>query len=361
MLYIGVMSGTSTDGADVILADLAGSMPRTIGFHSEAFPSSLRTELLALNSAGGNEIERGCLAANALANIYASGVAKLLGQTGVSAEDVVALGCHGQTVRHRPELGFTVQLNNPALLAELSGIDVIADFRSRDVAAGGQGAPLAPAFHDGVFRSPLETRVVVNIGGIANITILQKNQPVWGFDCGPGNCLMDAWIAKHLGKQFDENGSWAAQGELLAALYDDLLREEYFVLPPPKSTGRDLFNLDWLAQRLAGNENAIDVQATLLDLTAATITDQIKCLVPDCACVLVCGGGAQNGAMMKRIGQLLPGVNTGKTDSFGVPAQQVEALAFAWLAKQAVDRHALDLRSTTGARRANILGALYPA
>ena len=354
------MSGTSIDGVDVILADFADLIPRVIDFHSEDFPPSLRAELLALNVTGENEIERSHLAANALAKVYASAVAKLLNSTGTLPSDVVAIGCHGQTVRHRPDLGFTVQLNNPARLSELTSIDVVADFRSRDIAAGGQGAPLVPAFHDGIFRAPDETRVVVNIGGIANITVLEKDKPAWGFDCGPGNCLMDAWIDKHLAKQFDENGAWATQGQALARLSSLLLSEKYFDQAPPKSTGRDQFNLAWLEQRLTGNEKTVDVQCTLLDLTATSIANDIKRYAADCDRVLVCGGGAQNTALMTRIAQQLPRAKVDKTDAFGVPAQQVEALAFAWFAKQAIERHALDLRATTGARHATILGAIYP-
>ena len=354
------MSGTSTDGADAILADFAGSMPRVIGFQSESFPPSLRAELLALNTAGGNEIERSHLAANALADVYASAVAKLLASTNTSPKDVTATGCHGQTVRHRPDLGFSVQLNNPARLSELSTIAVVADFRSRDIAAGGQGAPLVPAFHDGVFRSPDETRVVVNIGGIANVTILEKNKPAWGFDCGPGNCLMDAWIDRHLTKRFDENGEWASQGQALARLSSLFLSEQYFGQAPPKSTGRDQFSLAWLEQRLTGNENAVDVQCTLLDLTATSIANDIKSYAPDCGQILVCGGGAQNAALLTRIAQQLPRAKVDKTDAFGIPAQQVEALAFAWLAKQTIEHRALDLRATTGARHAAVLGAIYP-
>ncbi len=354
------MSGTSIDGVDVILADFADLIPRVIGFHSEDFPPPLRAELLALNVAGENEIERSHLAANALAGVYASAIAKLLNSTGTLPSDVVAIGCHGQTVRHRPDLGFTVQLNNPARLSELTSIDVVADFRSRDIAAGGQGAPLVPAFHDGIFRTPDETRVVVNIGGIANITVLEKDKPAWGFDCGPGNCLMDAWIDKHLAKQFDESGGWATQGQALARLSGQFLSEKYFGQAPPKSTGRDQFNLAWLEQRLTGNEKAVDVQRTLLELTATSIVNDIKRYATDCNRVLVCGGGAQNGALMARLAQQLPGTKIDKTDAFGVPAQQVEALAFAWFAKLAIERHALDLRATTGARHAAVLGAIYP-
>ena len=359
-LYLGIMSGTSTDGIDAILADFIEPVPRVIGFHSEDFAPPLRGQLLALNVAGENEIERSCLTANKLVDAYASAISTLLANTGTAPADIAAIGCHGQTVRHRPDLGFTVQLNNPARLAELTSIDVVADFRSRDIAAGGQGAPLVPAFHDGVFRSEIETRVILNIGGIANITILEKDKPAWGFDCGPGNCLMDTWIDTHQGKRFDEGGAWAARGHTLPRVLSQYLSDAYFRQAPPKSTGRDRFNLEWLEQKLTGNENAVDVQSTLLDLTAASIADDIERYAPDCTRVLICGGGAQNPLLMSRIAQRMPGATIARTDSLGVPAQQVEALAFAWFAKQTIERRAMDLRATTGASHAAILGAIYP-
>ena len=354
------MSGTSTDGIDAILADFTKPVPRVIGFHSEDFTPPLRAQLLALNVVGENEIERGYLTANKLVDAYASAISTLLANTGTSPTDIAAIGCHGQTVRHRPDLGFTVQLNNPARLAELTSIDVVADFRSRDIAAGGQGAPLVPAFHDGVFRAEAETRVILNIGGIANLTILEKDKPAWGFDCGPGNCLMDAWIETHEARRFDEGGVWAAQGQTLPTVLSQYLGDAYFYLPPPKSTGRDRFNLEWLERRLTGSENAADVQSTLLELTAASIADHIQRYAPDCTRVLVCGGGTHNPQLMSRIAQRLPGTAIAKTDSLGVPAQQVEALAFAWFAKQTIERRAMDLRATTGASHAAILGAIYP-
>ena len=360
-LYVGVMSGTSIDGADVILADLSELIPRVIGFHSENFPPALRSELLALNCAGGNEIERSHLAANELAKVVASAVAKLLSRSATSSGAVIALGCHGQTVRHRPDLGFTVQLNNPALLAELTRIDVVADFRSRDIAAGGQGAPLVPAFHDGIFRSATETRVVVNIGGIANLTILAPDKPAWGFDCGPGNCLMDAWISRNCNKSFDDDGRWAADGTVIAPLLERLCREPYFHAVPPKSTGRDLFHLPWLEEKLDSSERAVDVQATLLALTAHTIIDHVARSAPTAQRVVVCGGGARNGALMRALRERFSCGAVDTTDEHGVPSGQVEALAFAWLAKCAIERRALDLTATTGAAHATIYGAIYPA
>ena len=355
------MSGTSLDGADAILADFATAQPKVLAFASETYAADLRAELLALNTAGKNEIERGARAANRLAQVYAHVARRVMAAAGVDRLQVAAIGCHGQTVRHRPDLGFTVQLNNPALLAELTGCNVVADFRARDIAAGGQGAPLVPAFHDGIFRSASETRVIVNIGGIANLTILEPGKSARGFDCGPGNCLMDAWITKHQGKSHDEDGAWASQGRLLPGLLQRLLDDEYFRLAPPKSTGRDLFNEAWLAARLEPLEAPADVQATLLALSAQTIIDHIARHSPGAQRVLVCGGGANNRALVADIASRFSCGSVERTDVYGVPAQQVEALAFAWFALRASEHRPLDMTATTGATHACILGASYPA
>ena len=355
------MSGTSLDGADAVLADFSRLHPNVLSFSNAPYPPDLRAELLALNTAGDNEIERGAIAANRLAAIYADVANDVIRAADIDRARIAAIGCHGQTVRHRSELGYTVQLNNPALLAELARCNVIADFRSRDIAAGGQGAPLAPAFHDGVFRSDKETRVIVNIGGISNLTILEPGKPVMGFDCGPGNCLMDTWIVKHHQKSFDHDGAWAAQGQVLARQFGQLQNDKFFQLPPPKSTGRDLFNPAWLSKKLVGNEKPADVQATLLALTAWCVTDHIARYAPTATRVLVCGGGAQNSMLMQRIADQIPNATVEKTDAHGVPAQQVEALAFAWLAKQAIGKNPLDMAATTGAKHPAILGAIYPA
>lgn len=355
------MSGTSLDGADALLADLSAAHPRVLAFVSEPYPAGLRAELLALNTPGNNEIERGRLAANQLAHLYSRAARNAMRAANVDAGLIAAIGCHGQTVRHRPDRQFTVQLNSPALLAELTGCDVIADFRSRDLAAGGQGAPLVPAFHDGVFRHEVETRVVANVGGIANLTILSPDKPAWGFDCGPGNCLMDAWIDKHHVKPYDEDGAWARQGQVLPGLLDRFLSEGFFQSAPPKSTGRDLFNMAWLNSRLAGNERPEDVQATLLALTALAIVDHVARHSPATRRLLVCGGGANNPALMNALANRFSCGAVEKTDAYGIPAQQVEALAFAWLAMRAVKRQPVDLTATTGAAHPAILGAIYPA
>jgi anhydro-N-acetylmuramic acid kinase len=357
--FIGIMSGTSLDGADAVLADFSSSQPIVIAFESVNFDTALKRELLALNSPGDNEIERASVAANKLVDAYASVVNAVLQRAAIKPHEVTAVGCHGQTVRHRPDLGFTTQLNNPARLAELVGIDVVADFRSRDVAAGGQGAPFAPAFHDGVFRRE-EPVVVANIGGIANLTILEPNNPVRGFDCGPGNVLMDAWTQRHLNQPYDADGAWASQGQSSTRLFEAMKRERYFHDAPPKSTGRDLFCMDWLMPMLDPSESAADVQATLLALTAWGITDHIKRFAPQTKRVLVCGGGAHNRVLMASLASGLPLVTVEQTDAHGVPAQQVEALAFAWLAKQFVERRAIDFPAITGARHGTIAGALYP-
>ena len=355
------MSGTSLDGVDTVLVDCQRGL-QVLGFVSAPFPDTLRTTLLGLNQCGNNELHIAALAANELAHLYASAVAQLLQQTNMRPSNVRAIGCHGQTVRHRPDLRFTTQLQNPALLAELTSMPVVADFRSRDIAAGGHGAPLVPAFHDIVFRHAEQDRVVVNIGGMSNITLLLKGQPVWGFDCGPGNVLMDAWSNQCLGSRFDVDGSWASSGTTIPSLLETMLKEPYFSATPPKSTGRDLFNLLWLEDKKGEVKyRAADVQATLLELTAYTLANDIARHAPLCTEVFLCGGGARNAALEKRLGQLLGGKAIHKTDHLGIPAQQVEAIAFAWLAQLAINGEAIDLTRITGAKHPNILGAIYPA
>ena len=359
-LYIGLMSGTSMDGVDGVLADFAGGAIRTVQAAFVPFPDDLREQLMQLQARGDNELEREAMAANTLAHCYALCVDAL---RRAAPGRVQAIAVHGQTTRHRPELGFTRQTNNPALLAELTGIDVIADFRSRDVAAGGQGAPLVPAFHQAQFGQAGVTRVLVNIGGIANISVLHPDGRVGGFDTGPGNVLMDGWIGRHQGKPYDENGAWAAGGAVDPALLQHLLAAPYFALPAPKSTGRDLFHLDWLDAQLAAFAHLApaDVQATLTALTARTIADAIGASASGVDVVYVCGGGASNGTLLRQLRTALNGTTVESTDVLGVAPQHVEALAFAWLGYRFTQRQAGNLPAVTGAKGPRILGALYPA
>jgi anhydro-N-acetylmuramic acid kinase len=365
-LYVGLMSGTSLDGVDAVLADLAGAKPRIVAAAHISFDVPLQRELLALNSSGANEIERAALSGNELARRYAAAVAEVLSRSKTQAADIRAIGCHGQTVRHRPERGYTTQIGNSALLAELTGIRVVADFRSRDVAAGGQGAPLAPAFHAAVFADPAEDRVAINLGGIANLTCLPRSGKTIGFDSGPGNCLLDLWAARHLGKSFDAGGDWAGGGQAIPQMLERMLREPYFQAPPPKSTGRDLFNEAWLHSMMGGNEPgggeaAQAVQATLLELTARSLADAIARHCPGAGRLIACGGGTKNGVLLRRLAELSAPATLETSDRFGIDPQHVEAAAFAWLAKRALDGQPGNLPSVTGARGPRILGAVYPA
>jgi len=370
-LFIGLMSGTSLDGVDGVLADFSGGRIAVRSYATASFPVALRAELLALNTPGDNELHRAALARNGLARAYAGVVAQLLADSGTAANAVTAIGAHGQTVRHRPlefdEVGYTLQINNPSLLAELAGIDVVADFRSRDLAAGGQGAPLVPAFHRALFARPSETVAVLNIGGISNLSLLPATNiasgtSVLGFDCGPGNALMDHWCQAHQGQPFDRGGQWAASGKVLPGLLAQLLADPYFARTPPKSTGRDLFNPAWLAAQLGTSAMAPeDVQATLAELTAHACAADLKSYGKDSKLLIVCGGGALNDHLLDRLRALLPGVAVEASTDHGLPPQQVEAAAFAWLARASVRREPGNLASVTGARGARVLGAIYPA
>jgi anhydro-N-acetylmuramic acid kinase len=362
--YIGLMSGTSVDGVDAVLADFSTSSPRSLAAAHVAFPTALRAELNALQRSGEDEIHRAALAANALMDCCASAVAAVLARAGVPSRDVAAIGVHGQTVRHRPELAYTTQLANPALLAEATGIAVVADFRSRDVAAGGQGAPLVPALHAALFALPDRHRVVVNIGGIANITDLPPGGVVRGFDTGPGNTLLDAWCERHTGAPFDRDGAWAASGRLHAGLLGALKADVYFARSPPKSTGRDHFHRAWLEEHLAALRPApapADVQRTLVALTAQSIADAVAVHCRGATEVLICGGGANNGALRSELEAALAPRSMVTTAALGIAVGEVEALAFAWLAREAVAGRAASLPGVTGARGPRVLGAIYPA
>ncbi len=284
----------------------------------------------------------------------------MLRKTRFVRQDIVAIGCHGQTIRHRPDAGYTIQLGNGALLTELTGITVVCDFRGRDIAAGGEGAPLVPAFHAAVFSHPSVHRVVVNIGGIANVSDLPPCADVRGFDTGPGNILMDAWIQRHLGRAFDEDGAWAQSGRPDDKLLSRLLAHEYFSRKPPKSTGRENFHLAWVEQYLTGREKAEDVQATLLALTAASIARSIRSYCSGTTQIYLCGGGAQNGALLSVLKGMFPEALVTRTDELGIGADWVEACAFAWLAHQALQRRPGNLPAVTGAKGLRILGAIYP-
>lgn len=367
-LFIGLMSGTSLDGVDGVIARFPeGGGMQVLNHLHQPFSAALRDELLTLNSPGENELHRSALAATAVARGYADLVAQLLELSELPNTAITAIGAHGQTVRHRPGefdgCGYTVQLLNGALLAEQSGIAVVCDLRSRDVAAGGQGAPLVPAFHRAHFGRLERDVAVLNIGGISNISLLERTGGTLGFDCGPGNCLMDLWVAEHLGHAYDAAGAWAASGRVVPDLLSQMLAEPFFALVPPRSTGRDLFNRDWLQAQLAssGSHAAADVQATLLELTVHGVVDSLRRHAVSTQDLLVCGGGALNAHLMQRLQALLPGIKVLPTDARGLPAMQVEAAAFAWLAMRHVRGLPGNLAAATGAAGPRLLGALYPA
>lgn len=359
-LYIGLMSGTSLDGVDAALCDITTQHCQLLATQFLPYPDALKAALLTLHEASVNELEQTALVENQLSQLYALAVKQLLAQTTVDSTEVVAIGCHGQTIRHRPELGFTLQIFNPSLLTELTGISVVCDFRSRDIAAGGQGAPLVPAFHQAVFGSPAESRAILNVGGIGNITYLPAHgDGVLGFDTGPGNMLMDAWISRHLDREYDQDGAWAHSGKLLPALLERLMEEPFFALTPPKSTGRDLFNMAWLERHLHGNEAPEDVQRTLLALSVRSMTDSLQRFCPDTACVYVCGGGARNFALIEGLRQSMHPVKIVPTDSLGLGVDWVEAVAFAWLAFRCLHNQPGNLPQVTGAKGPRVLGAVY--
>jgi anhydro-N-acetylmuramic acid kinase len=358
--YIGLMSGTSLDGVDAVLAAAGRGRVRLIKNLHLAYAPGLRARLLALHEPGPNELHRAALLANELTALYAAAVRRLLTRARVSARAVTAIGCHGQTVRHRPLAGYTLQLVNGAQLAERTGITAVCDFRSRDIAAGGEGAPLVPAFHHAMFGAARRSRAIVNVGGIANITCLPVRGMVTGFDCGPGNCLLDAWILERRRRHYDHDGAWAASGTINPQLLRKLLSHPFLRRRPPKSTGRDEFNLRWVKRVLSGDERAADVQATLLEFTAIGIARAVRSHCAGARDVFVCGGGARNGALLARLTALLPGTRIATTAALGIEPEHVEGLAFAWLARQALRREPGNLPAVTGARGQRVLGAIYP-
>jgi anhydro-N-acetylmuramic acid kinase len=369
MFYIGLISGTSVDAIDAALVSLSATGQCALAAtHAHPLPATVRDQILALMRPGADEIERLGELDVALGELFAEAAEAVMTQAGVDKKDVRAIGSHGQTVRHRPRNAyrFSLQIADPSVIAERTGITTVADFRARDMAAGGEGAPLVPAFHRQVLHSPRRNRTIVNIGGIANVTYLPADtgRPVSGFDTGPGNTLLDQWIARHHGQRHDEAGSWAASGRASDQLLQALLQDRYFAIAPPKSTGREHFNLAWLEQhlhRLAPPPAAADVQATLVQLTAQTVASAIHRFLPQTEEVYVCGGGAHNRALMAVLVGQLAGIPVATTEALGWPPDWIEAAAFAWLAHQTLEGLPGNLPSVTGARRAVILGGIYKA
>ncbi len=366
------MSGTSLDGVDGVLAEFDDLTLRPVGVRAHAhrgFAPDQAAELLALNTSGDDELHRAALAANRLMQTYADVVTQLLALADCRPDAVAAIGAHGQTVRHRPQAfsgpGYTVQLVNGALLAELTGISTVCDFRSADLAAGGQGAPLVPAFHAACLGNAGQDAAVLNVGGIANLTLLPALGPVGGFDTGPGNLLMDLWCRRTQGQPYDASGAIAASGQVDSELLQRMMAEPFFAAAPPKSTGRDQFHAAWLDHHLATlstlSHGPADVMATLAELTARTTADALQRHLPSVRRLLVCGGGAFNDHLMRRWRALLPTIDVDTTQTIGIPADQVEALAFAWLAACRLQGRPASLPGVTGAWAARVLGAVYAA
>ena len=364
-LYVGLISGTSADGIDAVLVRFADGLPQTLARHAHPWPAPLRERMLAiaqgetaldLDAWGRLDVEIGYQ--------FADAARDLLALSGTASTAVRAIGSHGQTLRHRPggDYPFTLQLGDPSVIAERCRIDVVADFRRTDIAAGGQGAPLLPALHAMLLHAPGYTRVVLNLGGIANITVLAGDGDVRGFDTGPANGLLDAWCRRHLGEPFDRDGAFAGSGQILPKLLEALLADPYFALPPPKSTGREYFHLDWLAAHgQVTTLEAADVQATLLELTAQSVANAIAQHAPDADEVLVCGGGVHNPRLLRRLHELLAPRKLCSTAEYDVDPDFLEATAFAWLARQRLLKLPGNLPAVTGARGPRVLGAIYSA
>lgn len=359
------MSGTSLDGVDAALVQQTGQQFRQLGQQFLPYPETIKQGLLALHHPAINELHTAAIMANLLAELYAQAALQLMQQHALPAAAITAIGCHGQTIRHCPDLpagqAYTLQIGNHARLAELTGVQVVGDFRSRDLAAGGQGAPLVPAFHQAVFASAVQNRVIINIGGIANLSWLPVNGQVTGFDSGPGNMLLDQWTQQHTGQPYDAGGQWSASGQLNPTLLAAMLAEPFFSQPAPKSTGRDLFNQHWLVKYLHSiNDRPENIARTLLELTAHSIAAAVRRFCPDAEAAYLCGGGAHNQLLTARLTALLP-CPVALTDALGVDADWVEAVAFAWLAQRCVDGLPGNLPAVTGARGPRILGTCYPA
>ena len=361
--YVGLMSGTSMDGIDAVLVDFSNDkVPELICEYSHPWPDDVHKELLACRKLPDNQLDHLGNLDIRLGEIFADATLALLKKARVSAQDIIAIGNHGQTIRHRPDIAqpFSLQIGDATTLATKTGIRVISDFRTADIAAGGQGAPLAPAFHEAVFHGDNEDRGILNIGGIANLTLLPRDQTkdVIGFDTGPGNNLMDAWIAKIQGKAFDHNGDYARTGKVDNELLSQCLSDDYFKSAPPKSTGFEQFNLDWLTPKIEAGKrfSEADVQATLCELTAQSIAEDVNKYAQSIKRLLVCGGGAHNAYLMERLQLALPKCVVESTENYGVKPDWVEAMAFAWLARQHVHNMAGNLPAVTGAKEAVVLG-----
>lgn len=363
--FIGLLSGTSIDGVDCTLVDFSQTPPYLAATHSQSIPSSLRQNLLLLFQDQSISLKLLGETDIALGRLFAEAVVALLAKCELKPEDIIAIGSHGQTIQHHPNGShqFTMQIGDPNTISEMTGITTIADFRRRDMAAGGQGAPLTPMFHQGYFSAGTARRAVLNIGGIANISLLSANEetPLIGFDTGPGNVLMDSWINLKKGLPFDRNGAWALCGTVKDKLLDRLISEDFFAMPAPKSTGRELFNLDWLIRNLAEVEpiEDVDVQATLLEFTAQTVAQSTDWHSRKIEELIVCGGGAYNTALMSRLGALIAPVRVISSDEAGLAPDWVEGVAFAWMARKTWLGEAIDCRSVTGARHPCILGGIY--
>ncbi|EKT57413.1 anhydro-N-acetylmuramic acid kinase [Providencia sneebia] len=362
--YIGVMSGTSLDGVDVVLAAISDKFVAEQASLSLVFPIELKKRILNICQGQATTLSEIGKIDRELGSLYAQAINQLLAETGVPAKDIIAIGCHGQTVWHEPDgdQPFTMQLGDNNRVAALTGITTVGDFRRRDMAYGGQGAPLVPAFHLAVLGHSAEKRIILNIGGISNITALLPGSYVKGYDTGPGNMLMDSWIWRHKQRAYDEDGQWAKTGTVNQPLLKKLLSDAYFRRAAPKSTGREYFNMQWLDKNLAHfiDITPEDVQATLCELTAASIAEQIL-LCGGCERLIVCGGGAKNSFLMQRLAALLPGTEVAASDKYGLSGDDMEALAFAWLAARSMANLSGNLPSVTGAERETVLGAIYPA
>lgn len=361
-LYLGLISGTSADGVDACLASFDGGVCRIQAAATTAYPPPLRQRVLAIIEDPQVRLEELGAADVAIGRFFAQCALELIGRAGVRPAEVTAIGHHGQTVFHGPSgpEPFSLQLGDPNSVAAITGITTVADLRGMDMALGGQGAPMVPAFHEWLFASPSETRVVLNVGGIANVTVLDPGEPTLGFDTGPGNTLLDAWVGRHLDRDFDASGRWAAGGRVDRRLLDELLGEPYFASPPPKSTGRELFNASWLDRRLAGPRTVADrdVQTTLAELTAATVTGAIGRLPKTPDRILVCGGGVHNDDLLARLRRLSP-CPVESTEAHGLAPDWVEAAAFAWLAAARLENRPGNVPSVTGARQPAVLGGIY--